>query len=129
MPKPLLGPSPVITWIMIACRFLEARFIQFDASLFNILYKKIEYCDKFEFFEYFRVVFFETRPGRKVSMASFGPHQGLDFQFFHVFDDAIAHDLHGRIITGKIGPVGSLPVFRRHGPVLFGYVKNPPPVL
>ena len=129
MPKPFLGPSSIIAWIMIGCRSLEARFIQFDSSLFNVLYEKVEYRDKFVFFKYFRMVLFETRPGRQVSVPSLGPHEGLDLQFLHLFHNTAAHGFHGRVITGKIGPVGSLPVFRRHGPVLFGYVKNPPPML
>ena len=129
MSEPLLGPSSVITGIVISCRPFEFCLVQFDAPLFNVLYEKIEDSDKFEFFEYFGVVFFETRPGRQISVPSLGPHQGLDLQLLHLFHDTAAHGFHGRVITGKIGPVGSLPVFRRHGPVLFGYVKNPPPML
>ena len=110
MPKPFLGPSPIIAWIMIGCRPLEARFIQFDSSLFNVLYEKIEYCDKFEFFKYFRMMLFETRPGRKVSMSSFGPEKGFDLQLFHLLHNATAHDFHGFVITRKIAPVGSFPV-------------------
>jgi len=128
MPKPLLGSSPIIARIMISCRSFEACFIQFDSPFFNVPDEKIKYRDKFEFFKYFRMVFFKTRPGRKVSMPSFGPHECFDLQLLHMFHNATAHDFHGLIIAGKIGPVGSFPVFRRNRPVFFGHVKNPPPV-
>jgi len=124
-----LGFSAVVTRIMIGCRPFEPCFIQFDSSFLNVPYEKIEYRDKFKFFKYFGIVFFETRPGREISVPSLGPHQCFDLQLLHMFDNTAGHDLHGLVITGKISPVGSLPVFRRHCPVLFGCVKNPPPVL
>jgi hypothetical protein len=127
--KPFLGFSAVVTWIVIGCRAFEPCFIQFDASFLDVPYEKIEYRDEFEFFKYFGIMFFETRPGRQISVPSLGPHQCFDLQFLHVFDNPAGHDLHGLVITGKIAPVGSLPVFRRHCPVLFGRMKNPPPVL
>lgn len=127
--KPLLGSSAIIARIVVGCRSFKPCFVQFDAPLFNIPYEKIKYRDKFEFFKYFRMVFFETRPGRKVSVPSLRPHQGLDLQLLHMFHNTIAHDFHGLVIAGKIGPVGSFPVFRRHCPVFPGHVKNPPPVL
>jgi hypothetical protein len=129
VPKPFLGSSPVVARIMIGCRSFEACLIQLDAPLLDVSYEKIEYRDKFEFFKYFGMVFFETRPGRQIGMPSFGPHQCFDLQPFHLFDNTTAHDFHGLVIAGKISPVGSLPVFRRNRPVLFGHVKNPPPVL
>ena len=127
--KPLLGSSAIIARIVVSCRSFKSCFVQFDAPLFNVPYEKIEYRDKFEFFKYFRMVFFETRPGRKVSVPSLGPHQGLDLQLLHMFHNTITHDFHGFVVTGKIGPVGSFPVFRRNCPVFSGHVKNPPPVL
>ena len=129
MPKTLLGPSSIIARIVIGGRSFEPCLIQFDASRFDVAYEKIEDRDKFEFFKCFGVIFFETRPGRQIRMPSLGPHQRLDLQLLHLFDDAAAHDFHGRVITGKIGPVGSLPVFRRHRPVFLGHMKDPPPVL
>jgi len=128
MPKPFLGSAPIVARIMIGRRSLEPCFIQLDAPLFNIPYEQIEYRNKFELFKHFGMVFFETRPGRQISVPSFGPHQCFDLQRLHMFDNATAHDFHGLVITGKIGPVGSFPVFRRNRPVLFGPVKNPPPM-
>ena len=129
MAKPFLGSSPIITRVMIGCRSFETRFIQFDAPLFNVSDEQIEYRDKFKFFEDLRMICFETRPGRKVGMPSFGPQECLDLQLLHLFDNAAAHGFHGLIIAGKISPVGSFPVFRRHGPVFLGHMENPPPVL
>jgi len=129
MSKSFLGPSPVIAWVMIGCRSCKSCFIQLYASFFNIFYEKIEYRYKFEFFKYFRMVFFQTRPGRKVSMPSFGPQECFDLQFLHLFDNTTAHDSHGFVITGKIGPIGSFPVYRRHRPIFLGHMKYPPPML
>ena len=111
MSKPLLGPSPVIARIMIGCRSLKTCFVQLDASFLDVPDEKIEDGDKFVFFKYLRMVFFETRPGRKVGMPSFGPQECFDRQFLHLFHDTAAHDFHGIIITCKISPVGTLPVF------------------
>jgi len=128
MPKPFLGFSAIIARIMIGGRTFEPCFIQYYASLFNIFYEKIKYSDKFKFFQCFGVVFFETRPGRQIGVPSFGPHQRFEFQFFHMFDDTAGHDFHGCVITAKIRPVRSLPVFGRYRPVFFSRMKNSPPV-
>ena len=129
MPEPFLGFSAIIARIVIGGRTFEPCFIQFYASLFNIFYEKIKYSDKFKFFQCFRVVFFETRPGRQIGVPSFGPHQRFDLQFLHMFDNTAGHDFHGFVITGKIRPVCSLPVFGRYRPVFFSRMKNSPPVL
>jgi len=128
MSKPLLGSSPVIAGIVIGCRTCKTCFVQLDTSFLDVSDEQIKYRDKFEFFKNLRMVFFKTRPGRKIGMPSFGPQECFDFQSLHLFDDAAAHDFHGRVITGEIGPVGSLPVFRWHGPVFLGRMKDPPPV-
>ena len=62
-------------------------------------------------------------------MASFRPHQGIDSQSLHLLDDAPGHNLHGRIITGKIPPAGAFPVLGRNSPAFAGCVKYFPPVL
>jgi len=64
MPKPFLGFSAVVARIMIGRRSFEPCFIQLDAPLLNVPYEKIEYRNKFKLFQYFRIVFFKTRPGR-----------------------------------------------------------------
>jgi hypothetical protein len=129
MPKPFLGSSPIIARIVIRCRPCKSCFVQLYAPFLNVPDEKIEHRNIFKFFKYFRVVFFKTRPGRKVSMPSFGPQECFDLQHLHLFDNTTAHDSHGLVITGKIGPVGSLPVYRRNRPVFFGHVKNAPPML
>ena len=114
---------------MIGRRPFKPRFIQLDAPLLDVLYEKIEHSNKFEFFKYFGIVFFETRPGRQICVPSLGPQERFDLQFLHVFDNATGNDFHGLVITGEIGPVGSLPIFRGHRPILPGHMKNSPPVL
>jgi len=124
----LLCPSPIIAWIMIGGELCEPGSVQTDTFFFNIRYEQIENGDASEFGQCFRIMFFKTRPGRKVGVASFGPEKVFDLKLFHLLHDPAGHDLHGIIVARKIPPAGSLPIFRGDGPVFLGDMKNLPPM-
>jgi len=129
MAETFLGSSSIIAWIMVGDKFRKLGSVQSDTTLFNICYEQIKNRYKSKFIKNFGIIFLKTRPGRKVCVASFGPEKGFDLKLFHLLHNPNGHDLHGIIVTCKISPTGSLPVFRSYGPVFFGRMKNFPPVL
>jgi hypothetical protein len=62
--KSYLSFATVIARIMKCCQKIKPRAIKFDTSLFDIPDQQIKNRYKFKFFERFRIIFFETRPGR-----------------------------------------------------------------
>ena len=64
VPKSHLSFAAAIAGIMKGCQNIKPRAIKFDTSLFNIPDQQIKNRYKFKFFERFRKIFFETRPGR-----------------------------------------------------------------
>ena len=62
--KSHLSFAAVIARIMKGCQNIKARAIKFDTSLFDISDQQIKNRYKLKFFERFRKIFFETRPGR-----------------------------------------------------------------
>lgn len=62
--KSYLSFATVIARIMKGCQNIKPRAIKFDTSLFDIPDQQIKNRYKFKFFERFRKIFFETRPGR-----------------------------------------------------------------
>jgi hypothetical protein len=125
----LLGLSSIIAWIMVGCELCKSGSVQLNTTFFDVLYQQIKYRNKSEFGQCFRIICFKTRPGRKVRVASLGPEKVFDLKLFHLFYNPAGHHLHGVIITRKISPTCTLPVFRSYGPVFFGRMKNFPPML
>ena len=111
MPKAPLSFAAVVAGIVIGCRSLKSGSVQFNAAFLYVLHKQIKNRYKSEFFKRLGEMFFETRPGRQISMASFGPQKVFDFQLLHLLIDPPGHDFHGFVIAGEISPTRPLPVF------------------
>ncbi len=126
MPEAPPGFAAVIAGVMIGCRALKSGSVQFNAVFLYVLHQQIKNRYTAEFIKNQREMFFETRPGRQIGMASFGPQEVFDFQLLHLLIDTPGHDFHGFVITGEISPARPFPVFRRHSPVLTGDVKYLP---
>jgi hypothetical protein len=73
MPEASLSFAAVIAGVVIGCRSLKSGSVQFNATFLYVLHKQIKNRYKSEFFKGLRKMFFETRPGRQIGMASFGP--------------------------------------------------------
>jgi hypothetical protein len=68
-----LSFAAVIAGVMIGCRSLKSGSVYFNAAFLYVLHQQIEDRYKSKFFKRLRIMFFETRPGRQIGMASFGP--------------------------------------------------------
>jgi len=111
MPEAPLSFAAVVAGIVIGCRSLKSGSVQFNAAFLYVLHKQFKNRYKSEFFKRLRKMFFETRPGRQIGMASFGPQKVFDIQLLHLLVDTPGHDFHGFVITGEISPTRPLPVF------------------
>ena len=129
IPELSLRLPSVITGIVVRSRFGNFRPVQLDFILFDIINEQIKNSDKRKFLKCGWIIFFETRPGCQVGVASFGPQQRVHFQSLHLFDNPSGHYFHGMVVTGKVTPTGPFPVFRGDGPLFTGRKKNFPPML
>ncbi len=128
MPEKLLCLSSIVAGIVISRFYRYLCFIQFDLAISNVLDQQIKYRIGSKFPQYFRIPFFETRPGRKIGMPSFRPKQILCLELLHIFCNPAGHDLHSFIIPGKQTPIRSFPIGGRNRPIFFSREKNFPPV-
>jgi hypothetical protein len=64
--------SPIITGIVKGRELLVDGFIEFDPAGFNIFFQKLMNGYDSNFIEYFGVPHLQTKPGREISVASFG---------------------------------------------------------
>ena len=85
------------------------RFVYLDASFFNILLEQVVDADKLNAF--IRIPFLQTKPGRLVSVPSFGQDEVLAFELLVVFDDTTNHFFHGFVIAGEKTPIYAFPIF------------------
>ena len=67
----LLGLSPVIAWVMIGGKLCKSRLVKLDAAFFDIINHEVKNRGHIKFFECFGIIFFKTRPGRQIGVASF----------------------------------------------------------
>lgn len=108
MAKSFFALAGIIARIVIGSQFMVDRFVQLDTAFFDVLLEKIVNADKLNAF--ICIPFLQTKPGRIVSVPSFGQNEVLALELLVVLDDTTDHLFHGFVITGKETPVDTLPV-------------------
>jgi len=68
------------------------RFVEFDTPFFDVLFQEIVDAEKLDAFV--RIPFLQTKPGRIVSVPSFGQDEVFALQFFVVCDYPADNLLH-----------------------------------
>jgi len=84
------------------------RFIQLDTALFDVLFEQIVNAEKLDTFVC--IPFLQTKPGRIVSVPSFGQDEVLALEIFVVLDDTTDNFFHRFVIAGEKTPVDAFPV-------------------
>ena len=77
-------------------------FVDLDTPLFQILFQKVMNAQKLDAF--IRIPFLQTKPGRIVSVPSFGQDQVFTLHFLVVLDDSPDNLFHRLIVAGERDP-------------------------
>jgi hypothetical protein len=77
-----LALAPIVAPVMIGGQFRVFRFVQLDAVGFNVFFEEIMNAQKLDTLVSKPIL--QTKPGRKVGVASLRQEQILTFKFFVV---------------------------------------------
>ena len=103
--------ATVIAGIVVCDQQIVSVFVQPDALFGDVMDQQIEYGGCPDLLQQAGVVFFQTKPGRKIGMASLGPQEVFDVKHRQLLDQPVQHHPHGLIVPGKKSPVAALPGF------------------